>query len=170
MGSSIFHPWKCAVWTLLLTSGIFAASQGAQKPPKPTIQQIRFVRSGGLAGAATEVLGSVDLGRAEVKSQDPSYSRKLTEPEVKLLKSINVQDLLKVQSKIGRDPQADQFHYDITVRTTESKEFTFVVGEQPISDLEKLTPGLGALADFVRQESERIWHERSKVNKNPRSR
>jgi hypothetical protein len=76
------------------------------------------------------------------------------------LNSIDVRNLLKLKRKNALT--ADQFQYDITVKTTDGKNYTITVDEEPASDLAKLAPGLEKLAEFVRRESERIWQQRSR--------
>jgi hypothetical protein len=122
------------------------------------MKQIHFVRSGGFAGMATRVAGTLNFGdvAAEVRSEDGRYSRTLGETEAASLRNLDPTALSKLKdTRKTRVP--DGYQYDITVETGEGKSHTFTIGGESAPELEKIAPGLGALADLIRKEANNIW-------------
>jgi hypothetical protein len=142
---------------LLLGAAQVTAPAASTHNPAETIEQIQFSRTGGFAGPVSKVEARVDFhdGLAEVKADNPRYSRKLDKRETSKLKSIDVSRL----STLNRNNSAgaDEFAYNIRLKTADGKNHSVRIGEEPVSELDKLSPGLGRLAEFVRRESERIW-------------
>lgn len=122
------------------------------------MKQIHFVRSGGFAGMATRVAGTLKLGNgaAEVRSDDGRYSRTLGETELAALRNVDPAALFKLKDT-RKTRVADGYQYDITVETGDGKSHNFTIGGEPAPELEKIVPGLGALADLIRKEANSIW-------------
>ena len=120
---------------------------------------ISFVRSGGFAGAATEVKGVAKLsdGGGAVSSAD-GYSRELTPEEAGQLRSLVSSKLAEKGTSAGAGSGADMYQYEINVMTPDGKSHKVAaVPETGMSGED--------LAQWVKQESDRIWqHKLQKRN------
>ncbi len=134
------------------------------------VTRITFERSGGFVAApGLNIKGTADLQRdetAEVKADTAGYHRGLSPQEAQKLRSmINFADFVKLGSDLRKqtakaESTADQYQYDITVETSEGQHHTVTIGDQPASELDRLAPGLGRLAEWIRNESRAIWNRK----------
>ena len=111
--------------------------------------QIEFVRSGGFAGAATNVEGTVtfDAGGGRVHSDRVQYSRELEPEEARQLRAAaESADASRAKSgaRTGPGPTRDAYQYDVTLTTDDGKKV-------------KLAAPSGGLLDWVQAETKRIW-------------
>jgi hypothetical protein len=119
--------------------------------------QIKFVRSGGIAGAATNVEGVVKFGDdgVQVNSDVAKYDRKLPAEEAEQLRSAaDAASRATAKGAAGAEPSAirDGYQYEITILTNDGKTHGLTLdGEGGIS------PEIANLGNWVRQETQKIW-------------
>lgn len=162
---------------LLVVSGSCAlamAPAGAQTKTKPkrkgsVIMQIKFARSGGFAGAATNVSGVVefqDTG-ARVRSERAGYEREMAPQEAEQIRAAAaaVTNPQVKAAMTAPSSQRDAYQYDVTVvkqdGSTESLTFT----EKTPEALQQLSPPAAHLVSWVRQEAQQIWKQRAAARK-----
>ena len=137
-------------------------SAGAHKPEvskkASPVMQIRFVRSGGFAGAATRVAGTVqfDAHNAHVRGEatDDDYHRDLAPQEADELRTSADPGSL-AGAKPAPGPIRDPYQYDITVVTEDGKSSSWTLREGDSS----------RLASWIHQEAQRIWIHRASTRK-----
>lgn len=131
--------------------------------------QIKFARSGGFAGAATNVSGVVefqDTG-ARVRSERPGYERQMAPQEAEQIRDAAAAAVNPQLKAAMRAPSSerDAYQYDVTVvkqdGSTESLTFT----EKTPEALQQLSPPAAHLASWVRQEAQQIWKQRAAARK-----
>lgn len=163
---------------LLVVSGSCAmallpmAAQAKTIPKRKgsVIMQIKFARSGGFAGAATNVSGVVEFqdAGARVRSENAGYEREMAQQEAEQIRNaaaaaINPQVRAAMAAPSA---QRDAYQYDVTVvkqdGSTESVRFT---GEKTPEALQQLSPPAAQLASWVRQEAQQIWKQRAAARK-----
>jgi hypothetical protein len=112
--------------------------------------QIKFGRSGGFAGAATNVGGTVRIDEhgATVNGEGTDYHRELTPQEVERLRT-DVRAGQTTGSATGAVP--DGYQYDITVVTDDGKLHSWTLGEDS---------GMTDLRSWIQEEAQKIWSHR----------
>jgi hypothetical protein len=128
--------------------------------------QIKFARSGGLAGMpGLNVEGTVDLGdqAASVTSESSKYRRALAPPEVEQLRSAaDPEGMSRARTALASHPPKvrDGFQYDITVATKDGKSHKLTFNAAGGEELNRVAPGLGNLVQWVDAEAQRIKEHR----------
>ena len=117
-----------------------------------SIMQITFTRSGGFAGMATNVEGTVkfDATGAHITSTRGSYHRDLALNEAK--------ELIKaIESSLSSHPEPsapnqtrDAYQYDVTVTTLDGKTHTLTFGQG-------ISQASSALIKWIKDEVSKIW-------------
>lgn len=116
--------------------------------------QIKFSKSGGFAGTATNVEGTVTIHEngGEVTSVD-GYRRALTTDELQLLRT--AADPSRLQTAAGGRVVPDGFQYDVSVTASDAKTLTSTFqGEQGAGQR-------NSLQGWVVQECQEIWKYRA---------
>jgi hypothetical protein len=123
---------------------------------KGSLMEIDFVRSGGLAGMLTQVEGKVVFNgsSAQVNSPSSGYTRKLDPQEIATLQSA-AESAARQQTTGGPGALRDAYQYEIHITANDGK--TYHVTEHG----ESAGTPTSALAEWVRQECERIWEYRT---------
>jgi hypothetical protein len=129
--------------------------------------QIRFTRSGGLAGMpGLNVEGTVDLGDqgAKVTSESSKYRRELAPPEVEQLRgAADPEGMSRARTALAsRSTKVyDGYQYDITVATKDGKshKLTFNAAGGG-TELNQVAPGLGNLVQWIDNEAQKIKEHR----------
>jgi hypothetical protein len=118
--------------------------------------QIAFVRSGGVAGMAMRVEGSVKFEDRHARVTSVSgYTRDLAPEEVDKLSAATQASALPADAaSSGPGPLRDAYQYDITVTTQDGKTRKMTVHG------DRATPEARELVDWVRRESDQIWRHR----------
>ncbi len=122
-----------------------------------SVVQIRFVRSGGIAGSMTSVEGVVDLksGTPSVTSAG-NYDRKLAPDEVERLRC--AVDTSAKCAEPGRPPMPDGYTYDVFITQKDGK-----VRSLKFQPENKEQQGISPeLTSWVQEEVRRIWDFRLK--------
>jgi len=119
--------------------------------------QIKFVRSGGFAGAATEVEGTVTIepDGGKVAAGTAGYQRELPAEEAEHLRTAAA----RPQQQAGAaapSPVRDGFQYDITIQTDEGETHNVTVSEGAMPG------GADKLVKWVQQEARKILAERAR--------
>ena len=116
--------------------------------------QIKFMRSGGFAGMATNVEGKVTThGDSGEVTAPGGYRRSLDAQEVQLLsQSADVKSLSAAASNTA---VADGYQYDVTVARDGKSQTVTLQGEHPLQT--------NKLLGWVAQECQRIWEYRIKA-------
>ncbi len=128
--------------------------------------QIKFVRSGGLAGIpGLNVEGTVDFADAgaTVTSDSAKYRRDLAEPETEQLRrAVDPAGIAKAKTALASRSGTinDAYHYDITIATKDGRTQKVALNAAGGQQLDKVLPGLGHLVDWIDQESQRIKEHR----------
>jgi hypothetical protein len=111
-----------------------------------------------------KIRGTIDLkpdGTAEVSSADSGYHRELSSQEVLMLRqTAGSIDFPKLQTNLRNPKAADQYQYDITIKTSDGRSYNVTVGESPAAELERSASGLGKLVDWIRHEADAIWEKK----------
>jgi hypothetical protein len=117
--------------------------------------QIKFVRSGGFAGAATNVAGTVQFDEhgGTVNGEGTDYHRELTPQEVERLRADAAPGVLAGAQTAGSASSAvrDGYQYDITVVADDGKSHSSTLGEDG---------GVADLRSWIEEESQKIWSHR----------
>ena len=126
--------------------------------------QIKFVRSGGFAGMATNVAGTVqfDENAAHVTGEATDYHRELAPQEAEQLR-LAADPKTLARTKAGPATPGvvrDGYQYDITVVTKDGKSHSFTVAEGSEEQLRKVAPGAAPLSSWVQKEAQKIWSHR----------
>jgi hypothetical protein len=114
--------------------------------------KITFVRSGGFAGMATNVEGTVtfDATGAHITSTKGSFHRDIPLSEATLLRSA-IQAALGSTANPGPPSQVrDGYQYDITVTTDDGKTHSITFGDGSLQ-----IPA--ALKQWIKDEVAKIW-------------
>ena len=119
--------------------------------------QIKFTRSGGFAGTATNVEGVVDFSGdgAQVNSNSAKYDRKLTSQEAEQLQTAAETASTasaKTASGAGSSPIRDGYQYDVTVTNKDGKTRALTIGGEGAH-----SPETAELAAWIQQEAQKIW-------------
>jgi len=115
--------------------------------------QIKFIRSGGFAGAATNVEGVVkfDDDGAQVNSDAAKYDRKLPAQEAEQLRTA-ADSASRAKGSADPGPVRDGFQYEITVVTNDGKAHGLTLAGDSTN-----SPDTAKLGDWVQQETQKIW-------------
>ena len=132
--------------------------------------RIKFGRSGGFAGAATNVSGVVDFQNAgaRVRSEHAGYERKMSPREAEQIRSAATAPInLQIRAAMTAPSSGrDAYQYDVTVvkqdGSTESVTFT---GDKTPDALQQLSPSAAYLVSWVRQEAQQMWKQRADARK-----
>ncbi|HEY1241118.1 MAG TPA: hypothetical protein VGF16_11200 [Bryobacteraceae bacterium] len=147
-----------------------AQTKTSKKQKGSVIMQIKFARSGGFAGAATNVSGVVefqDTG-ARVRSEKAGYEREVAPQEAEQIRNAAAAAINPQAKAAMKAPssQRDAYQYDVTVvkqdGSTESLTFT---GEKTADALQQVSPAAAHLISWVRQEAQQIWKQRAAARK-----
>jgi hypothetical protein len=117
--------------------------------------QIKFVRSGGFAGAATNVEGVVKFGDdgAQVNSDAAKYDRKLPAEEAEQLRTAaDAASRVRAKGPADPGPMRDGYEYEITVTTNDGKAHGLTLAGEGAN-----APESAKLGDWVQQEAQKIW-------------
>ena len=173
--SERFRVW-CGPLALLATGVLLAGGSAAvdaqatvsKKKARP-VMQIKFVRSGGFAGAATNVAGTVQFDEqgAQVKGETGGYHRELNAQEAQQLRAAAEPSGLAKAGAAQSSPGAtrDGYQYDITVVTKDGKSHTLTLGDTSPDALRKLAPGAAELGSWIQEEAQKIWSHRISTRK-----
>ena len=123
--------------------------------------QISFRRSGGFAGPATNVQGTVNLDNnpMQVTSGNTGYRRELSRQEAEQLRqAVNALRNSTAQNEppLHSSPVRDSYRYYITVGTANGEKQEVEIN--PAGD----SPELAYLARWIQQETQKIWAYRIK--------
>ena len=127
---------------------------GCPKQKASPVMQIKFTRSGGFAGAATNVSGTIQFGEhgARVNGEATDYVRELAPQEAEQLRTSaapgGLASAKAAASTAGAVP--DGFQYDITVVTEDGKSHSLTLGEG----------GAAHLGTWIQEEAQKIWSHR----------
>ena len=129
--------------------------------------QIRFVRSGGFSGAATNVSGTVEITPegGSVRGEGAPYQREVPPQEAEQLRAgADPKVLERAKAALSKpSPVRDGYQYDVTVTgddgSTSAVSFT---GDGTSDELRQIAPGAASLGSWVRDEAQKIW--KSKIN------
>jgi len=141
--------------------GLAATPLNAMRKARRSIVQIKFVRSGGFAGAATRVEGTVDLksDHPAFISQGAGYQRSLSPPEVEELRCA-ADPSAKCSSQAASfnpAPVPDGLQYDVTITTSDGKARKITIRPDSHSDFAGIAP---ELAGWIQEEAKKIWEHR----------
>lgn len=127
--------------------------------------QIKFVRSGGFAGAATAVAGTVQFDEqgAHVDGDATDYHRELDPQETNQLRAAVEPGAVAAAeaAPAGPGPVRDGYQYDITVVTKDGKSHSFTLGEEGAGQ----APGTATLRSWIGAEAQKIWNHRMAARK-----
>lgn len=157
---------------LRLRYGAGPAETASLRPPsngvamlekRSPVMQIQFVRSGGFAGAATNVTGTVnfDESGAQVISEGTKYARELPPQEAEQLRtSADPAHLAEALNGPAAEssPVRDGYQYQISLATKDGKTHKLEVNAD--GSVKKISPELQALLAWVQQEAQKIWAHR----------
>ncbi|MBZ5727775.1 MAG: histidine phosphatase family protein [Acidobacteriia bacterium] len=149
-------------------AGVPAVARGtAMLEERNPVMQIKFVRSGGFAGAATNVEGAVtfDETGAQVTSEASQYRRALAAEEAGPLRTAaDPAALAGAKGALSAPAGAmrDGYQYDITVVAKDGKSHAFTLHDGPSDELKNAAPGIANLAGWVQEEARKIWTHRIK--------
>jgi len=161
---------------LVMTSSCATSSPPAtaQKTSKANqkggVVQIKFARSGGFAGAATNVSGSVEIAdtSAHVRSEAAGYERDLGVQEAEQLRKAAASGgLAKMKAALAAaSPQRDAYQYDVTVVSPDgSTQSLTYSGDRAPESLQQISPEAAPLISWVRDEAQKIWKQRAAARK-----
>jgi hypothetical protein len=140
---------RCSL--VALPAIVFAAACGTQTKVSP-VMQITFSRSGGFAGAATNVGGTIQFSEqgAKVNGDATDYSRELDSGEAKqLLQAADPSARAKAATASPSSSAVrDGYQYDITVVTNDGKRHSLTLGDADY------------LSSWVKAEASKIWEHR----------
>jgi hypothetical protein len=126
--------------------------------------KIKFVRSGGFAGTATNVAGTVEFDEhgGKVDGEATDYHRKLNPQEVERLRTDVDPGALAAAKGALSAPGAvrDGYQYDITVVTKDGKSHALTLGEGGSEQLQAVAPGVADLRSWIQEEAQKIWSYR----------
>lgn len=122
--------------------------------------QIKFARSGGFAGAATSVAGTVEFDEhgARVNGDGTDYHRELTPQETEQLRAAAEPGALTAAKAALPAPEAvrDGYQYDITVVGDDGKSHSLTLGEGPNQPRNAASD----LRSWIEEETQKIWRHR----------
>jgi hypothetical protein len=125
--------------------------------------KIKFVRSGGFAGAATNVAGTVEFDDhgGKVEGEAAGYHRELTPQEAERLRTdIEPGALAGAKGALSApDAVRDGYQYDITVVTKDGKSHSLTLGEGS-DQSQAVAPGMADLRSWIQEEAQKIWSHR----------
>jgi len=120
---------------------------------KEHVVQIKFMRSGGFAGMATSVEGTVTIrDQSGDVTASGNYHRALKAPELELLRE--AADSKRLQAAASQETVPDAYQYDITATLDDGKTQTVTLHGEPTSG------HANALLAWVAEECQRIWDHR----------
>ena len=126
--------------------------------------QIKFLRSGGFAGAATNVAGTVEFTAhgAQVSGKATGYHRDLSAQEVeKLLAAAVPSDLEKVkQAASSTGPIRDGYQFEITVAVKGGPPLSLTLGQGLADQMKAVSPAAAYLGAWIEEEADKIWNHR----------
>jgi hypothetical protein len=125
---------------------------------KERVMRLTFVRSGGFAGKATDVEGTVTFtpAGAEVTANGGNYRRELAPAESKQLLESATRAVASKTPSTQTQNAPDAYVYDVAIATADGVVHHLTLGPDT-SDLRVLSP---ALAEWIRHESQEIWAKR----------
>jgi hypothetical protein len=149
----------CGVFVVAMNLNVFGMAS-KRVPGRASVVQIKFVRSGGIAGNMTRVEGSIDLGgdKPAVTSEAGQYKRILAPEEADKLRCA-VDTTAKCEPQRGASgapPIPDAMTYNITVTQQDGK--TRSLSAQP-----ERGPGAQIspeLMSWIQAEAKAIWAHR----------
>jgi hypothetical protein len=131
--------------------------------------QIKFVRSGGFAGAATNVAGTVQFDEkgAHVNGEASDYHREIPSQEAEQLRAAAEPAALSgAQAAASKtNPVPDTYQFDITVVTKDGKSHNVTLGESALDQLQQIAPGAAHLGSWIQEEAQKIWNHRVSTRK-----
>ncbi len=144
---------------LILVCLLVAGGPAAKKKASP-VMQIKFVRSGGFAGAATNVAGTVEFGEqgAQVHAEATDYHRELAPQEGEQLRADADPGALANAAVPATGAVRDGYQYDIAVVTKDGKSHSLTLRQG-----DKAT----RLGSWIQDEAEKIWRYRVAARKLP---
>jgi len=123
--------------------------------------QIKFVRSGGFAGAATSVAGTVELGEhgGRVDGEGTDYHRDLTPQEAERLRTDAAPSALAAAKAALSAPDSvrDGYQYDITVIGEDGKSQALTLGD---GGSDRLPQTATDLRSWIQDQAQKIWSYR----------
>lgn len=154
-----------AALVLAAAACVSCARQTADASKKTSpVTQIKFARSGGFAGAATNVAGSVqfDAHHAYVDAEGFRYRRELAPEELKQLRAAADPGFFAA-AKAGLQPGSvrDGYQYEVTVITEDGASHPLTLGEGDAERLKHSAPGAARLGSWVEKETATIWQNRA---------
>jgi hypothetical protein len=148
------HSWRFGLAaSLLFLLACRKPTAGEEKGTK--VVQIKFVRSGGMAGRATRVAGAVTFNAdgAIVTSDDGKYHRNLPSPEAEQLRSAAAAAVEVGKTANEPSPVRDAFSYLVTIVTEHGKTHQITLDNSA-------GPKASGLSDWVQLETQKIWEHR----------
>lgn len=130
--------------------------------------QIKFTRSGGLAGMpGLNVEGTIDLSDqgAKVTSESAKYRRELTPAEVEQLrKAADPEGMPRAKTALASRSTKiyDGYQYDITIGTKDGKSHNVTLNAAGSEELKQVAPGVGNLVEWIDNEAQKIKEHRLK--------
>ena len=117
--------------------------------------QIKFVRSGGMAGRATRVAGAVTFNAdgAIVTSDDGKYHRNLPPAEAEQLRSAAGAAVEAGKTVNKPSPVRDAFSHLVTVVTEDGKTHEMTLDNSA-------SPKTSRISEWVQLETQKIWEHR----------
>jgi hypothetical protein len=160
-----------AVFFLPMLVAMAYATKPALKEGNQAMQ-IKFTRSGGFAGAATNVAGAVEWtgNGVHVTAEGTAYHRDLPAAEAQQLEAAADPSALSRAQRASPEASTarDAFQYNITVITRDGKAHAFIFTGLQSRDQRERLPGVGSpasLPEWVEQETQRIWAFRVNARK-----
>ena len=133
--------------------------------------QISFVRSGGFAGPATRVQGTINLngGQAEVTG-DAAYRRTLSADETEAVRegadpSALTQAANLIAASQAKSGVGDVDNYTISLKTSDSKTYNVSLNA-PVnpSDLQGISPAVAKFLSWLQKEAQNIFTRKMSGN------
>jgi hypothetical protein len=139
-------------------------AKGQQLMTSP-LTRIGFERSGGFYHQPIGGAVSLQGGAGEVASDFTGGSRPLSEDELRQLQALDLAALAASPFALGhggpRPGPPEGYQYDITIETADGRRTVLRFHEEPPEILDRATPGLGALAAWVRAEVAVLWRQKA---------
>src|SRR5689334_14761000 len=133
------------------------------------VREIKFVRSGGFAGAATTVAGRVQFDEhgARVDGEASGYHRELPAGESERLRaSADPGTFDRARTAIsGSGAVPDAYQYEIAVVTGDGKSHSLTLGDGKSDQLRAASPEAQELLSWIQQEAQKIWKQRMNTRK-----
>ena len=156
--------WKRVRCSLVVLPAIFLAVACGTKTKVSPVMQITFSRSGGFAGAATNVGGTIQFSDqgAKVSGDATDYVRELNADETKQLLLAADPNVLAKSASASPSSSTVRYgyQYDITVVTNDGKRHSLTVGDGSSEQLKAEAPAAAYLSSWIQAESSKIWDHR----------